>query len=155
MGPVTSYKLEDKVVFDTVKNGIRKNTAIDRKLMESKGFEELQKIHDQLSKIGRPPFYIIKGETTYEVVNLREAAVKIFEEAKKGYALQRYKGLGEMNPTQLWETTMDPDNRTMLRVNIDDAVETDMIFSTLMGDDVVPRREFIETNALKVSNLDI
>ncbi len=155
IGPVTSERIDDGIVFHTVKNGIRKQTTIDRKLTESKGFEELQKIHTQLSKIGRPPFYVIKGDTVYEVVNLREAAQKIFDEAKKGYSLQRYKGLGEMNPSQLWETTMDPEKRSMLQVNIDDAVETDLIFSTLMGDDVVPRREFIEKNALRVSNLDI
>ncbi|MBN2299455.1 MAG: DNA topoisomerase (ATP-hydrolyzing) subunit B [Deltaproteobacteria bacterium] len=155
MGPVTSELLDDGVVFYTVNNGVRKKTTIDKKLISSKGYEELQKIHAQLSKIGRPPFKVIKGDTTYEVVNLREAAQKIFDEAKKGYSLQRYKGLGEMNPSQLWETTMDPDNRSMLQVTIDDAVETDLIFSTLMGDDVVPRREFIETNALRVSNLDI
>ncbi len=155
IGPVTSTVFEDQVVFYTVKNGMRKQSAIDKKLIESKGYEELQKIHTQLSTIGRPPFFVIKGENVYEVANLREASTRIFEEAKKGFSLQRYKGLGEMNPSQLWETTMDPDNRTMLRVNIDDAVETDLIFSTLMGDDVVPRREFIETNALRVSNLDI
>jgi DNA gyrase subunit B len=155
VGPVTSNIFEDRVIFHTVKNGIRKQTIVDKKLMESKGFEELQKIHNQLSKIGRPPFYVVKGDISYEVVNLREAAQKIFDEAKKGYSLQRYKGLGEMNPSQLWETTMDPEKRSMLQVNIDDAVETDQIFSTLMGDDVVPRREFIEKNALRVSNLDI
>ncbi len=155
MGPVTSELGEDQIIFHTVKNGIRKNTSIDKKLMESKGFEELQKIHAQLIKLGKPPFQIVKGDTSYEVVNLREAAQKIFEEAKKGYSLQRYKGLGEMNPEQLWATTMDPEQRSMLQVTIDDAVETDQIFSTLMGDDVVPRREFIEKNALRVSNLDI
>ena len=155
LGQVQSEIYDDHVIFSSVKNGIRKKTRIDSRLLESKGFRDIVKIHNELKKIGRPPFKVIRGENETEVRNLREAAEKVFEEAKKGYSLQRYKGLGEMNPEQLWETTMDPANRSMLKVSIDDAVETDMIFSTLMGDDVVPRREFIETNALRVSNLDI
>jgi DNA gyrase subunit B len=155
IGPVTCEIFEDHIVFHSIKNGIRKATPIDRRHIESKGFEELQKIHNQLLKIGKPPFKVIKGDTVHEVTNLTEAANKIFDESKKGYTIQRYKGLGEMNPEQLWETTMDPARRTMLQVTIDDALETDQIFSTLMGDEVEPRREFIEKNALKVSNLDI
>jgi DNA gyrase subunit B len=155
IGPVSCDLTDDQIVFHTVKHGIRKQTPIDRRMMESKGFEELQKIHVQLLKLGKPPFFVVKGDAAYELNSLKDAAQKIFDEARKGYTIQRYKGLGEMNPGQLWETTMDPEQRSMLQVTIDDAVETDQIFSTLMGDDVEPRRDFIEKNALKVSNLDI
>jgi DNA gyrase subunit B len=155
IGTVRFKENKENALFFSVKNGLRKETPIDKKLFESKGFEELVKIHSQLKKVGKPPFYVVKGSSVYKVDNLNEAMIKIKDEAKKGLSLQRYKGLGEMNPDQLWETTMDPANRTFLKVTIEDAVETDQIFSTLMGDDVEPRREFIQSNALRVTNLDI
>jgi DNA gyrase subunit B len=90
-----------------------------------------------------------------ETSNHEELLAFFLEQAKKGLAIQRYKGLGEMNPEQLWETTMNPQNRILLQVKIEDVVESDEIFTILMGDQVDPRREFIEQNALNVVNLDI
>jgi DNA gyrase subunit B len=91
-----------------------------------------------------------------EEIPTREALLeKVLTAAKKDLSIQRYKGLGEMNPEQLWETTMDPAKRTLLKVRIDDMVETDEIFTVLMGDQVEPRRKFIEDNALDVRNLDV
>ncbi|RLF55836.1 MAG: DNA topoisomerase IV subunit B, partial [Thermoplasmata archaeon] len=106
--------------------------------------------------IAQPPLYKLnKGKQIFYVYSEREKIEKIKELGEKGVGIQRYKGLGEMNPSQLWETTMDPEVRLTAKVTVDDAIESDELFTILMGDKVEPRREFIETHAKEVTNLDI
>ena len=99
--------------------------------------------------------YVQMGEKTQQIKTFKEAFEWMMKEVKKGQHIQRYKGLGEMNPEQLWETTLDANNRRLLQVRIEDAIAADEIFTTLMGDVVEPRRDFIVKNALDVTNLDV
>jgi DNA gyrase subunit B len=137
--------------------------VLDWGLVSSAEYEELYAIEQDVRSIGPAPYFakVVKkdeGEDAGKETELEDAdALWEFLDVRgrKGWQLQRYKGLGEMNPEQLWETTLDPNYRVMLQVRLDDAVQTDQIFAILMGDQVEPRREFIEANALNVKNLDI
>ena len=137
----------------TTKTGV--NLVIDWNFASYVEFQQAVELYKTLEDDLAAPF--ISGENgTSEEVPTREALLdKVLAAAKKDLSIQRYKGLGEMNPEQLWETTMNPEKRTLLEVRIDDAVETDEIFTVLMGDAVEPRRKFIEDNALDVRNLDV
>jgi DNA gyrase subunit B len=161
IAPVT-FTLEDdrehaclKIVAARRVSGVAHRDVIDWELCQSPEFEELHRLARELAAAGEPPFTLGDGTAAGPVPNLPRAVDQIMAQARKGLEIQRYKGLGEMNPAQLWETTMDPQTRTLLQVKIEDGVEADIIFSTLMGDEVDPRRKFIEENALNVRNLDI
>ncbi|MDP9151143.1 MAG: DNA topoisomerase (ATP-hydrolyzing) subunit B [Myxococcota bacterium] len=132
---------------------------LDWSLLDSAEYEELHAIEQDLRSIGPAPYFAWEpGKEKTEEVSLEDADLLwdyLDARGRKGMQIQRYKGLGEMNPEQLWETTLDPNTRVMLQVRLDDAVQTDQIFTILMGDQVEPRRQFIEDNALNVRNLDI
>ena len=142
-----------EIEIKNVNNG--GSILIDWELATHVEFQRAVELSKSLVQISQPPFVIKEGNSEVEVGSRNELLDHILTAAKKDLHIQRYKGLGEMNPEQLWETTMDPEKRTLLQVKIDDVVETDEIFTVLMGDQVEPRRRFIEDNALDVKNLDI
>jgi len=142
--------------IEVIKNSTRYFVKVTHDLLTSPEYEDLVKQSLAMNVLGQAPFVVTTENQTTETVSTVEALGSyILEASKKGVYVQRYKGLGEMNPEQLWETTMDPSRRTLLKVSVEDAVEADSIFSVLMGDQVEPRRQFIEENALRVRNLDV
>jgi DNA gyrase subunit B len=141
--------------FASGTNGSGKRYAVGHELLGQYEFRQLVKSFESLSAFGLPPYTVKHGEETTVYTNIDELLDQIYKVAEKGLTIQRYKGLGEMNPEQLWETTMNPETRRLLQVTIQDAVGADEIFTILMGDQVEPRRVFIQDNALDVKNLDI
>ena len=144
-----------KLICSTRANGSGFQTVIDREFLVTPEYREVKKLFTDMSGLGLPPYSVENGEHKAQLRSLTDVLEYIMEGGKKGQYIQRYKGLGEMNPEQLWETTMNPETRILLQVRVEDAVEANDIFSTLMGDEVEPRRKFIEEYALTVKNLDI
>jgi len=146
-----------KVLVNFYSNLRNKKFHITKNFLESGEFLDLKNYYDGIKSYLNKDFIIKKNdkEEIQTVEGLKEFAPYVMNNGKQGAYIQRYKGLGEMNPEQLWETTMNPEHRTLLQVTIDDSLEADQLFSILMGDQVEPRREFVEKNALDVRNLDV
>jgi DNA gyrase subunit B len=149
---------ERQLYFPVVKllaHGVETETEYHRELFSSSEYRSLVALGETLNSLMEEGGYFQRGDKVLPTQSFAEGLDWLMSEARRGYTIQRYKGLGEMNPEQLWETTMDPEVRRMLKVTIEDAIAADQMFTTLMGDQVEPRRDFIEDNALSVANLDI
>jgi len=147
--------IDCSILFDRKVHGISNEKTLPISFFDSSDYKKIITMGEKLDGLLTDEAYIQKGEKTKEVSDFKVALEWLMDEAKRGQHIQRYKGLGEMNPEQLWDTTMNPETRRLLRVRIEDAIGSDEIFTTLMGDEVEPRRDFIEKNALTVENLDI
>jgi DNA gyrase subunit B len=143
------------LVIRRMQHGNVRTTHLERDFLQSGDYEQLARTGALLKGLIGDGAYARRGQHTRPVETFGQALDWLLDEARRGLSIQRYKGLGEMNPDQLWETTMDPGTRILLRTQIEDMIAADEIFSKLMGDLVEPRREFIEANALGVRNLDV
>jgi DNA gyrase subunit B len=136
-------------------HGNTRASYLDQDFLQSGDYAQIRQTAQVLNGLMGPTAYVKRGEQKHFVSDFKQALDWLLQEVKKSIGTQRYKGLGEMNPIQLWETTMDPKSRRLLRAQIEDSIAADEIFTTLMGDVVEPRRAFIENNALGVRNLDV
>ncbi|MGQ8367317.1 DNA topoisomerase (ATP-hydrolyzing) subunit B [Glaciecola sp. 1036] len=146
---------KNDLVIIMKQHGIDYEYHLNQEFISSPEYEKIVKLNQTINGLMEEGAYVKRGEKVNPIKTFEEALDWLMGEAKRGQYIQRYKGLGEMNPDQLWETTMDPNSRRMLQVTIEDAISADQLFTTLMGDQVEPRRNFIETNALNVENLDV
>jgi len=144
-----------RIVVQKMQHGVGATRYIPREFFDSNEYRHIMELAGKLRELIGEGAYIERGDKRAAISSFGEAIEWLMDEARKGQTIQRYKGLGEMNPEQLWDTTVNPETRRLMQVRIEDAVKADEIFTTLMGDQVEPRREFIERNALAVSNLDV
>jgi DNA gyrase subunit B len=140
---------------NAISHNVGNERMINSNFFASSEYQSLVALGEQLTNLLEEGAFVQRGERKAEIASFKEALNWLMSEARRGQHIQRYKGLGEMNPEQLWETTLDAQARRLLQVRIEDAVAADEVFTTLMGDQVEPRREFIESNALQVANLDV
>jgi len=143
------------LVVTRIEHGLTVEKHLHKEFFSSSEYRRITDLSRTLAGLFGPGAHVQRGEAKQEVSTFKEAIAWLLDQARKGQSIQRYKGLGEMNPEQLWDTTINPQMRRLVQVRIEDALGADEIFSTLMGDQVEPRREFIERNALSVSNLDV
>jgi len=143
------------LIVGRTEHGVTVEKHLHREFFNSSEYRRIAELSRTVAGLFGPGAYVQRGEARQEVSNFREAIHWLLDQARKGQSIQRYKGLGEMNPDQLWDTTINPASRRLVQVKIEDALGADEIFSTLMGDQVEPRREFIERNALSATNLDV
>ena len=146
---------EFRVVAERIQHGLTDRFVFGHEFFDGGDFDQIAKAAKLLVGLIDEGAQVSRGERRSDVANFQQAFNWLMSEARRGPQIQRYKGLGEMNPEQLWETTMDGSTRRLLKVTVEDMIAADQMFVTLMGDEVEPRREFIEANALNVLNLDI
>jgi len=147
-----------KLILDYRMKGQIFTTILDKEIFKTPRFIEIKDLFNQVSILGEAPYIMATNDEEKgrkEIESMTALVEYVMAAGQKGLTIQRYKGLGEMNPEQLWETTMNPEKRTLLQVRVEDMVIADQIFTTLMGDHVEPRKEFIYKNALYASNLDV
>jgi DNA gyrase subunit B len=158
-----SYRIEirevdghpSRVLVSKTEHGSVTEKAMPKEFFESAEYRRIVELGKTLAGMVGEGAYVTRGDARLEISTFKQAMTWLLDQARKGQTIQRYKGLGEMNPDQLRDTTLNPETRRLMQVRIEDILASDEIFTTLMGDQVEPRREFIEKNALAVANLDV